>query len=239
MRAIRTWRRLGSRSVLPILAGTAVLSLAVCAWLLAPRLSLQGPVIIDEAAKLNACRTSAIALIKPERVDVPFLAYVSDFCYGQVRGEDLLGDFYIRKLSFVRQQSNTGVLLWMVVALTIAGVSLAGFQLLAAYRLANNGRLEFSQGGELSLDAKSISLKSSVTGVVILTLSLGFFITYVGWVYPVRTQIDPEVTATNSTVANIIGSNVPMTLSVGGVGAAPGSGSRPAVPSADERSGQQ
>jgi hypothetical protein len=66
-----------------------------------------------------------------------------------VRGEDLLGDFYIRKLSFAQQQSNTGVLLWMVAAITIAGVLLSGFQLLAAYRLANNDRGEFSQGGEL------------------------------------------------------------------------------------------
>jgi hypothetical protein len=233
MRAIRTSRRLGSRSSRAILAAIAALSLAACAWLLALRLSIQGPVVIDEAAKLNACRTSAIALIKPERVDVPFLAYVSDFCYGQVRGEDLLGDFYIRKLSFVQQQSNTGVLLWMVVVITIAGVSLAGFQLLAAYRLANNGRGDFSQGGELSLDPKSISLKSSVTGVVILTLSLAFFIAYVKWVYPIRTQIDPEVAATNSNVANLIGSNVPMTLSLGGIGAAPASGSSPAVLSAE------
>jgi len=238
MRVTRTSRRLGSRSSRRILAGIAVLSLAACAWLLALHVSTQAPVIIDEAAKLNACRTSAITLIKPERIDVAFLARVSDFCYGQVRGEDLLGDFHVRKLSFLRQQSNTGVLLWMVVAITIAGVSLAGFQLLAAYRLANSGRLEFSQGGELSLDPKSISLKSSVTGVVILTLSLAFFIAYVKWVYPIRTQIDPEVAATNSNVANIIGSNVPMTLSVGGVGAAPGSSSRPAVLSADERSGQ-
>jgi hypothetical protein len=238
MRAIRRSRRLGRRNSWPILAGIAVLSLPVCAWLLALHMSTKDPVIIDEAAKLNACRASAITLIKPERVDVRFLAYVSDYCYGQVRGEDLLGDFYIRKLSFAQQQSNTGVLLWMVAAITIAGVLLSGFQLLAAYRLANNGRGEFSQGGELSFDSKSISLKSSVTGVVILTLSLAFFIAYVKWVYPIKTQMDPEVAATNSNFANAMVSNVPMTLSVGGAGAAPGSGSHPAALSTDERSGR-
>jgi hypothetical protein len=138
-----------------------------------------------------------------------------------VRGEDLLGDFYIRKLSFAQQQSNTGVLLWMVAAITIAGVLLSGFQLLAAYRLANNGRGEFSQGGELSFDSKSISLKSSVTGVVILTLSLAFFIAYVKWVYPIKIQMDPEVAATNSNFANAMVSNVPMTLTSGAPGPRP------------------
>jgi hypothetical protein len=96
----------------------------------------------------------------------------------------------------------------------------------------------FSQGGELSFDSKSISLKSSVTGVVILTLSLAFFIAYVKWVYPIKTQMDPEVAATNSNFANAMVSNVPMTLSVGGAGAAPGSGSHPAALSTDERSGR-
>lgn len=237
MRAMRTSWRLGTGNSWVILAGIAALSLATCGWLLALRVSAREPVIIDEAAKLGACRTNAIALIKPEQVDVPFLAHISDFCYGQVRGEDLLGDFYIRKLSFVQQQSNTGVLLWMVVAITIAGLLLAGFQLLAAYRLANNGRGEFSQGGELSLDAKSISLKSSVTGVIILTLSLAFFITYVKWVYPIRTQMDSEVAAINPNVPIAIRSHVPITLSAGGVGEAPEPGSHPAVLPGEVRAG--
>jgi hypothetical protein len=95
--------------------------------LLVLRLPTQQPVTIDETNKQSACRTNSIALIKPERIDVPFLVQISDFCYGQVRGEDLLSDFYIRKLSFVQQQSDTRVLLWMVVAITISGVLLAGF----------------------------------------------------------------------------------------------------------------
>jgi hypothetical protein len=172
---MRTSWRLGAGNSWVILTGITALSLAACVRLLPLRVSAREAVTIDEAAKLGACRTNAIALIKRERVDVPFLAHISDFCYGQVRGEDLLGDFYIRKLSFVQQQSDTGVLLWMVVAITIAGVLLAGIQLLAAYRLANNGRGDFSQGGELGLDPKSISLKSSVTSVIILALSLAFF----------------------------------------------------------------
>jgi len=125
----------------------------------------------------------------------------------------------------------------MVLAITIAGVLLAGFQLLAAYRLANNGRGDFSQGGELSLDAKSISLKSSVTGVIILTLSLAFFITYVKWVYPIRTQMDPEVAAANPDAPIAISSHVPITLGAGGAGAAPEPRSHPAGLPSEVRTG--
>ena len=125
----------------------------------------------------------------------------------------------------------------MVVAITISGVLLAGFQLLAAFRLANAGRGDFTQGGELSVDQKSISLKSSVTGVIVLTISLVFFITYVKWVYPIRTQIDPEVAASNSNAPIAMSSNIPITLGVGGVGVAPGPGSHSVAAHVELRSG--
>jgi hypothetical protein len=235
MRTIATSRRLKNRPSWLILAVIAVVLLMACAWLAALHLSTREPALVDEAQKLNACRTNAIALIKPEQVDVGFLSHISDFCYGQVRGEDLLGDFYIRKISFIQQQSNTRVLLWMVVAITVSGVLLAGFQLLAAYRLANRGHGDFSQGGELSLDPKSVSLKSSVTGVVILTISLAFFITYVKWIYPIRTQMDPEAAATTSNAPVVMGSNSPILLGAGGTGPAPGPSSHPVAPPADVR----
>lgn len=221
MRAIGTSWLPAPRNSWVILTGIAALLLATCLCLSVLRLPAQQPVTVDETAKQSACRTNSIALIKPERIDVPFLVQISDFCYGQVRGEDLLGDFYIRKLSFIQQQSDTRVLLWMVVAITISGVLLAGFQLLAAYRLASSGRGDFAQGGELSLDPKSVSLKSSVTGIIILTVSLAFFITYVKWIYPIETQMDPEVAATHSNLPATSGPNVPITLAVGGAGAPP------------------
>ena len=230
MRALGTSWRFSTHNSRPILIGIAVLLFITCVWLLVLRLSPHEPLIVDEAAKLNACRTNAITLIKPERMDVPFLANISDLCYGQVRGEDMLGDFHVRKLSLVQQQFDTEVLLWMVVIITISGVALAGFQLLAAYRLADLGRGELAQGGELSLDPKSLSLKSSVTGVVILTLSLAFFIIYVKWIYPIDTRSDPEFAAPNANTAVISRPNVPITLGVGGAGAAPELVSNPTPP---------
>jgi hypothetical protein len=154
-------------------------------------------VILDEAAKLNTCRTNSISLIKPERIDLFLLNQLSDFCYNQVRGEDLLGDFHVRKLNFVQQEYDSRILLWMVVVITVSGVLLAGLQLLAAYRLASVGGADFAsgQGGEVKLDPKSISLKSSVTGLLILIISFAFFIVYVRWVYPIQTRMDPEADA--------------------------------------------
>ena len=172
-------------------------------------------VILDEAGKLNTCRTNSIDLIKPERIDLFLLNQLSDFCYNQVRGEDLLGDFHVRKLNFVQQESDSRILLWMVVAITISGVLLAGLQLLAAYRLTNVGGADFAsgQGGEVKLDPKSISLKSSVTGLLILIISFAFFIVYVRWVYPIQTRMDPEADASAW--------KTPMMFRPGGIGTPP------------------
>jgi hypothetical protein len=154
-------------------------------------------------------------LLKPERIDLLLLSQVSDFCYDQVRGEDLLGDFHVRKLNFVQQEYDSRILLWMVVAITISGVLLAAIQLLAAYRLSSLAGADFAsgQGGELKLDPKSISLKSSVTGLLILMISFAFFIVYVRWVYPIQTRMDPE--------ADPAVARPQMTLRAGGIGAPP------------------
>jgi small-conductance mechanosensitive channel len=76
--------------------------------------------------------------------------------------------------------------LWMVLTITLSGVVLAGLQLLAAYRLATAGRGEFAQQQEITLEQNRISLKSSVTGLLILVVSFAFFMVYVAWVFAIR-----------------------------------------------------
>jgi hypothetical protein len=193
------WRA-GTRGRTYVLSSIGLLFAIAFALLLAHGSSsntVDETAILDEAAKLGTCRTNSISLIKPERIDVFLLSQLSDFCYNQVRGEDLLGDFHVRKLNFVQQVSDSRILLWMVVAITISGVLLAGLQLLAAYRLASFSGGDFApgQGGEVTLDSKSVSLKSSVTGLLILIISFAFFIVYVRWVYPIQTRTDPEADA--------------------------------------------
>ena len=73
-----------------------------------------------------------------------------------------------------------------MVIITISGVVLAAVQLIASYKLASTGRAEFAQTSELMLQRDRVLLKSSVTGLLILTASFAFFFVYVVWVYTIR-----------------------------------------------------
>jgi hypothetical protein len=169
-----------------------------------------------EAAKLDKCRSAAIAAIKPEKVDVGLLTQVSDHCQAQVRGADLLEDFNIRRTKYLEQQVEGRVLLWMVVALTVSGVLMAALQLFAAYRLAAAGHGDLAASSEITLEQSKVSLKSSVTGLLILVVSFAFFIVYVLWVFTIKeTKIDVEAGVAPQVVPR------PITLGVGGLGPPP------------------
>ncbi|MFD3264209.1 hypothetical protein [Phenylobacterium ferrooxidans] len=108
---------------------------------------------------------------------------VSSVCYNHAYRALLLDDFRIRRTAYVQQQFQGNVMLWMVVAITLSGVALAGLQLLAASRLAATGQASLASDGVLSLERGKISLRSSVTGLLILVVSLAFFGIFVNWVY--------------------------------------------------------
>ncbi len=117
-------------------------------------------------------------------------------CYAQVNEEDILADFSVRKAAFINQQKQTTVLLWMVVAITLSGVILAGVQLIASYRLAFAGKTGIEIASDLNIEKTRLSVKSSVTGVVILSISLAFFYIFVHEVYLIREQnvvVHPQV----------------------------------------------
>jgi hypothetical protein len=168
----------------------------------------------SEAAKLEKCRQATLSLIKPEKVDVGLLTQISDHCQAQVRGGDVLEDFNIRRSKYLQQQTEGTVLLSMVVALTVSGVVLAALQLYAAFRLAQVGRGKFDAPNEITLEQSKVSLKSSVTGLLILIVSFAFFIVYVAWVFTIKeTKIDVEAAPTPSAR--------PISLGLGGLGPPP------------------
>ena len=191
--------------------GVALAARSLCAgffMVLAAAAAAQ-PTPDSEAAKLDKCRQAAFSLIKPEKIDVGLLTQVSDHCQAQVRGADVLEDFNIRRSKYLQQQTEGTVLLWMVIALTISGVALAALQLYAAYRLGDLGA-----SNEITLEKSKLSLKSSVTGLLILVVSFAFFIVYVLWVFTIKeTKIDVESAPTQSAR--------PITLGVGGLGPPP------------------
>jgi hypothetical protein len=77
-------------------------------------------------------------------------------------------------------------MLWMVVGITISGVILAGLQLFAGYRLALVGVKGLEPSGDLTIEPKKIAINSTVTGVLILSISLAFFYVFVKYVYLIK-----------------------------------------------------
>ena len=149
---------------------------------------------LDETQHVAKCESTTLNSLRPQpqSVDMSVLANVYSFCYQQVAQEDILIDFGIRKSAYLNQQSQTPILMWMVVAITLSGVILAGLQLGAGYRLASLGKAAFEQGNtELTVEQSKISLSSSVTGLVILTISLAFFIVFVYKVYLIQETHTP------------------------------------------------
>ncbi len=140
---------------------------------------------LDESKRGAECRAQFLSSLKPAppMVDAGFLEHINFVCNQQIAAEDMLTDFGIRKSAFLNQQVETPVLLWMVVAITLSGVLLAGIQLIAAYRLASVGKAAFEQGGQLSVEHNKVSLGSSVTGLMILGISFAFFLVFVTKVY--------------------------------------------------------
>jgi len=155
---------------------------------------------LDEAGRVTTCESKMLDSVRPrpESVNLAMIGSVHALCYQEVAGADTLTDYGIRKSAYLNQQVQTTILMWMVVIITLSGVLLAGLQLVAGYRLAMTGKAAFEQGGQLSIEHSKISLGSSVTGLIILAISLAFFIVFVSKVYliqEVHSSIDAPASA--------------------------------------------
>jgi hypothetical protein len=136
---------------------------------------------------LPQCIETYITRIKPDPVDINVMKGYGSACNDLIRNQNGADMAVATAAVYTNQRYNTNVLLWMVVAITLSGVALAALQLLGSYRLAAAGHGQFSDGagGDVTLSATSVAVKSSVVGVVILGISLAFFIVFVGYVYPI------------------------------------------------------
>jgi hypothetical protein len=174
---------------------------------------------VDLLSRVQECRNE-IHSGTADKLTPAIWDQISTICYMQVRGEALLTDFSIRRSTLVEQQIEGRIILWMVVAITLSGVALAGLQLVAAYRLASTGHGDLAAPQEITLEQNKISLKSSVTGLMILVISFGFFMVYIVWVYTVK-----ELKQESPEVANLTtnGSQVVM----GGYGSPPATSGKP------------
>ena len=143
------------------------------------------------ATPFERCWKDQLAPVPVKEQTPDLVDRVSSVCYNHAYRALLLDDFRIRRTAFMQQQFQGNVMLWMLVAITLSGVALAGLQLLAASRLAATGQASLASDGVLSLEHGKISLRSSVTGLLILVVSLAFFGIFVNWVYQLS-ETTPE-----------------------------------------------
>lgn len=141
---------------------------------------------VEIPLRLSTCVDARSRSLNLQHADLESFDAVIHSCYRQHHQEYLLGDFVLRRERFSQQVSDGRMLLLVVVAITMAGVTLAALQLLASYRIAARGIGNLDTPGELIIERDKISLKSSVTGLFILVVSLGFFALYVTQVHPIR-----------------------------------------------------
>jgi hypothetical protein len=141
--------------------------------------------VCQDSLKLGNCIDQTIGRLGIRVTDIELLAEVSNFCIDQTYKLDSLRDFEIRREEFTRQAAAEIVTLWLVVGITISGVVLAGLRLLGSYKLATVMKTAFEGSSEIAIEQSKLSLKSSVTGLFILALSLAFFWLYVKFVYTI------------------------------------------------------
>jgi hypothetical protein len=130
----------------------------------------------DYTRALQDCAVDARQFVQK---DFSAFKQVWTACANQIYMVDLMEDFDIRREKLLRRELDERVILWMVVAITMSGVFLAGLQLLGSYKLATIGVSKFDEITNISVEAgkeaNKFSIQSSVTGLMILVVSLVFF----------------------------------------------------------------
>jgi O-antigen ligase len=141
------------------------------------------------ATSVAACISTYQSIVAPPPASVTALTELDAFCYNMIAKQLRIEEQIARDDAFVLQKFENLVLLWMVVAITLSGVGLAGLQLYASYQLALAGHGKFMADGatDLSYSDKSVAIKSSVVGLIILVISFAFFMVFVRDLHPIRT----------------------------------------------------
>jgi hypothetical protein len=137
-------------------------------------------------SQLMICQKDVVQHLKSASVTLGSLEEAGRYCYAQLYNLATLNEFQIRREKYIQQTYDEHVLLWMVVVITITGVALAGLQLVASYKLAASGQGALASDSELVLERSKMSIKSSITGLLILVLSFAFFVVFVYEIYRIK-----------------------------------------------------
>lgn len=138
--------------------------------------------------KALECQNRALDRLPKETkgaITVQLLENISSYCYDDLRRINQLEDSTIHRGMYIHQRLENNIILFMVVFITLSGVALSGVQLLTSFNLAAIGRAQEDGATNLTIEQGKLSIKSSVTGLVVLVISLGFFGIYVSQVYSI------------------------------------------------------
>jgi hypothetical protein len=170
----------------------AILAVAMVIYAVARISSSVGPERLARttpATNVSDCISTYQSIVVPSAVTVIALADLDVFCYNMIAKQLRIQEQIARDDALELQKFENIVMLWMVVAITLSGVGLAGLQLYASYQLAVTGRGIFMADGatDLSYSDKNVAIKSSVMGLIILVISFAFFLVFVLYLHPIRT----------------------------------------------------
>jgi hypothetical protein len=158
---------------------------------------------------IENCIKDRLSLISQSETNLELVRQLQDMCSKQWHEELMLDDFTLRRIKFLEQSRDGHVLLWVVVAITLSGVILASIQLAAAYQIALKTNLSPSTDGEIAMEGGKVSLKSSIIGLFILLISLGFFSIFVSNVYTITEVGDKDQKANFEEAKQISSAELP------------------------------
>jgi hypothetical protein len=99
-----------------------------------------------------------------------------------------------RRVVYEWQHFSSKVIFWVVIVIVVVGLLFSGLQFYMSLRRRTTGggvAAESSpEATELEASLKGIKVRSSVLGVIILVIALGFLYLYLVHVYPIR--VTPE-----------------------------------------------
>lgn len=171
------------------------------------------------AEAVASCMDSTSKTVKLEHSNLDDLKALSAYCFELVRHSDALQRKRVDDLAYIDQYPLGHVILGMVLVITLSGVLLAGMQVWAGYHASSRaadappppgGGAAAGDAGKpppatppaaidkdettIQLEAGKLFVKSSVTGLLILVVSLAFFFLYLKFVY--RIQEPPSAAST-------------------------------------------
>jgi hypothetical protein len=148
-------------------------------------------VTIPDSRSVQSCTESMIKVIQPQPLDTNAVSNMITVCKQEIDSQNNLNEFVLRRLGFLTRSYADRITLWMVVIITLSGVFLAGLQLAASYRLAMTRGTALASDNEATVEEGKLVLRSSVTGLFVLLISLGFFLIYVKYIY-VMPEVDVD-----------------------------------------------